>query len=1029
MKKTNVIQGNNLLQFTRLSILCCCMFLLLFTTNKVFATNSSFIQQDISIEGTITSTNGEPLPGASIVVKGTKIGAVSDFDGKYKLSVPQSSEIVLVVSYLGYVTKEAKYEGNSTINVTLEEDATGLDEVVIVGYGGVKKSDLTGSVSTVKAEEISAFPTNGIAQAIQGRTSGVQISSNNAGEPGGRIKVRIRGTTSINSSSDPLYVVDGFPGGIAPPPEDIASIEILKDASATAIYGSRGANGVVMITTKKGASGKPRIELNTSYSIQNVSKSYDLLNAQQMAEYINDVSVNNGSTIVYPDAATLGVGTDWQDLVFNTGSIKNHQISVSGGTENVKYYVSGGMYDHEGVIINSDYKRYNIISNVDITASKKFKFGANLYYKHDLNNGIRSQEDGGGSTPGVIGSALRFEPMLGVFNDDGVYNTSQLGAPYDNPVAVANELVNEYLGDNFQGNFYGEYKIIPELTFKTTLGFQTQNGRSGYYSPSILLQSQGVNGSGALSYSKNTDLISENYLTFTKDFGIHNLSIMGGYSYQSYKGNSNSARGTGFINDNGSYWALSQASNAQPPSAFYVDSKLASFYGRLNYKFSDKYLFTFNARYDGSSRFAKNNKWAFFPSGAFAWNVSNEEFLKNNETISQLKLRLSYGITGNQAIGSYQSLANFGSVLTIINGQIVNAIRPTSFENANLTWESTEQKNLGVDIGFLNNKISLTLDYYDMVTSDLLFSQPLPQYSGISSRLSNIGKVGNKGIEIGISTRNISTDKFKWTTDFNISTNKNEILELPNNNQDIRYGSGPGHMVGIGDTQILKVGEPIGAFYGYVYDGVLQSDSEALVGNFEQTAGGEKFKDLDGDGKITPNDRTIIGNPTPKFIWGLNNSFSYGDFDLNLFFQGSQGNDIYSYTLMELDLMGGYNNATTNALNRWTPTNTNTNVPIARSRGRVSSSRFVYDGSYMRLKNVAFGYSLPKEVLSTIKLSSVRFTLSAQNLFTITDYPGMDPEVNYRSFNTTSETNMNAGLDYASYPNVKSYTIGLKVGF
>lgn len=501
---------------------------------------------------------------------------------------------------------------------------------------------------------------------------------------------------------------------------------------------------------------------------------------------------------------------------------------------------------------------------------------------------------------------------------------------------------------------------------------------------------------------------------------------MAGYSYQQNENTSWVSRSNGFITDSGSYWNLSQGSLLQVPSSSITETELSSYYSRINYKLADKYLLTFTGRYDGSSRFAKNNKWAFFPSGAFAWNISEEKFMENSENISQLKLRTSYGITGNQAISPYQSLARFSQVLAIIDGNIVNAVRPSTVANNDLSWESTKQTNIGLDIGLFDNKITINTDYYVMRTSDLLFSRPLPQYSGYSSQLWNIGEVENKGFEFSISSRNIDKE-LTWDTQFNISTNKNEVLELPDND-DIKYGAAPGHMVGVESTSILRVGEPVGSFYGYTYDGVLQSDSEALPGNFEQTAGGEKFKDINGDGEITSADRSIIGNPHPDFIWGLNNSFTYKGFDLNIFIQGSHGNDLYSFSLMELDLMSGLNNATTNALNRWTPSNTNTDVPIAKSRGRVSSSRWIYDGSYVRLKNISLGYNLPDSFTSQIGFSSLRLSLSAQNLLTVTDYPGLDPEVNYRT-SGTANSNRNLGLDYGSYPNAKSVTLGLNIGF
>ena len=1007
--------------------------------NLIVISPTDNIAQQKTISGKITDENGEPLTGATVVVKGTTNGTVTDMNGNYTLQNITDEDVVLIVSFIGYSSKEVIADG-TTMDVVLQEDIVGLDEVVVVGYGAVKKSDLTGSVSQVKSEDIAAYPTLGVSQAIQGRAAGVQVQSNN-GEPGAGVKIRIRGGTSINSSSDPLYVVDGFPGGTLPPPEDIESIEILKDASATAIYGSRGANGVIMVTTKRGTAGKTLIELNTSYSVQNEINRFDLLNATQMAEYINETQINSGiepSNVSYPNPQSYGVGTDWQEEIFQPGGIQNYQLSLSGGNENVKYYVSGVVYDQTGIVISSDFKRYSVTSNLDLVASDKLTFGINMFASRSIKNGVRTQENSGGSNnAGVISAAFKFEPTQPVYDEEGNYTLATLNDPHDNPVALATELVNEDVADRLQSNFYGEYFFTPELKLRVMLGANIYNSRNGDYTPTTLNAARNRGGLGAINANKNTNLINENYLTYSKDWNNQSLSVMGGYSYQSFENSNWRARAAGFITDAGLFWNLGQGAELQTPSSGITSSELSSFYGRLNYKLLDRYMFTLNARYDGSSRFAKNNKWAFFPSGAFAWNVTEESFMQDVETIDQLKLRASYGITGNQAIGAYQSLAKFGSVLTIIDGDIVNAVRPTTVANENLTWESTAQTNIGADVGLFDLRLLLSADYYYMVTSDLLFSQPLPQYSGYGSLLSNIGKVENKGFELSVISRNID-GKLQWDTEFNISTNKNKVLELPNGN-DIFYNAGPGHMVGLGSTGVLREGSPVGSFYGYTYLGVLQSDSEALPGNPEQEAGGEQFADISGfddegdqdfipDGTINSADRDIIGNPHPDFIWGLNNTFMYGDFDLNIFFQGSQGNDLYSFSLMELDLMSGQNNATTAALNRWSVNNTNTNIPKAKPRARISSTRWVYDGSYVRLKNIALGYNFNRSLLSRIGLSKLRVYVSAQNLLTFTKYVGYDPEVNWRTGGSTN-SNRNLGLDYGSYPNVKSVTLGINIGF
>jgi TonB-linked SusC/RagA family outer membrane protein len=1000
--------------------------------NNLIVVSPSNDAKQGGVSGKVTDVNGEPLMGATVVVKGTTNGAVTDVNGNYTINNVPDGDVVLIVSFIGYTQQEIT-ASNGVADIILKEDIVGLDEVIVVGYGTVKKSDLTGSVAQVKSDDLIAYPALGVTQALQGRASGVQITANN-GEPGSTYKVRIRGATSINSSSDPLYVVDGFPGATLPPPEDIESIEVLKDASATAIYGSRGANGVIMVTTKKGTTGKTIIELNSSYSVQKEINRLDLLNKDQFVDYVTEVDPD------ILDGTIVGPGTDWQEEIFRTGQVQNHQLSFRGGNDEVKYYLSGVLYDQKGIVINSNYKRYSITSNIDVKASEKFSLGLNLFARRSVKDGVRTQEGSGGqSGTGIVAAAFQGEPTLPVYDDDGNYTISWLGDPNDNPVAIANERANEVIEDRLQANFFGEYAFLPELKLRVTLGSNINNSREGNYLPTTINAGKNVGGDGSINAAKYTALSSENYLTYAKTFGTHDISAMAGYSYQSTNNESWGARGQTFLTDAFLWWDLDGSSVWQRPSSGLTKTELSSFYGRVNYKFSNKYLITLNARYDGSSRFAKNNKWAFFPSGAVAWNVAEESFMEDAEKISQLKLRASYGVTGNQAIGPYQSLAKFGTVHSIQNSSVVNAVRPTDVANDNLTWESTAQTDIGIDLGFFDQRVYLVADYYYQKTTDLLFSMPLPEYSGYSSLLKNIGSLQNKGFEFTLSTVNIQGE-LNWTTDLNFSMNRNKILELPDGN-DILYTVLPGHMVGVGNTNILREGEPIGVFYGYVYDGVYQKGETILPGNFDNFAGGEKFKDTDGirddegdltgepDGKLTGDDRQIIGDPQPDFIWGFNNTLEYKGFDLNIFFQGSQGNDIYSYTLMELETLRGISNSTTEALNRWTPSNTDTDVPKADlSRGYHESSRWVYDGSYVRLKNLALGYNLPRSVVESIGIHGVRLSVSAQNLLTFTKYRGYDPEVNYNSEGSTNG-NRNLGFDYGSYPNAKSVTFGIRVTF
>ena len=991
-------------------------------------------QQKKAITGKITDKNGETVIGANIIEIGTTNGTVTDVDGHFSLSVEENANIR--VSYIGYLSQTINTSGKTSFDIILQEDTKTLEEIVAVGYGTMRKSDLTGSVASVKSQDLTAFPTIQAMQALQGRASGVHVQATN-GEPGADFKVRIRGAKSISSSSDPLIVVDGFPGVTMPVSEDIQSVEVLKDASATAIYGSRGANGVILVTTKSGRVGKAKIEFNSSYSVQNVLNKLDLLKTADYIDYVNEIEPGKLTGTDYED-------TDWQDEVFRQGGIQNYQLSISGGNDDSHYYVSGVIYDQKGIVIDSKFKRYSITSNLDLQALKNLKVGVKLFALREQRNGTVNMEGSGGAgQTGVLSATVLTEPTIPVYNSDGSYHSSFMtGLERDNPVAIAREMAIESEGDNLQANFFGEYQITKNLKFRSTFGAQTWSNRYGNYLPTTMYGGRSINGRGTIDGNRVTNLSNENYFTFSEKFSeIHDISLMAGYTYESSKSEFWRAQSENFLSDAFDFWNLSAGSNYRAPVSSLTESELSSFYGRLHYKLFDRYLLTFTGRYDGSSKFAKNNKWGFFPSGAIAWNIAEESFMDEIPQISQLKLRGSYGITGNQSIAAYGSLALMRTIPSVtIGNEVVNAVTPNTVANNNLTWEKTAQQDIGIDLGLFNQRISIVADYYYMKTTDQLFQVPLVSYSGYNNMWKNFGAVENKGFEFTLSTVNFNGD-FKWNTDFNFSRNRNKVLELPNG-ADVLRSVFPGHMVGIGTTNVLREGYPMGSFFGYIYDGVYQEGDTFLPGGgFEQVAGGEKFRDINGkqdgvltgqpDGQLNSDDRTIIGDPNPDFIWGLNNTFEYKGFDLNVFVQASQGNDIYSFTLFELELMQGFNNSTTRALDRWTPTNTNTDVPKATaSRSRISSNRFVYDGSYARLKNVSLGYQLPQSLLRGSGISYARIYLSGQNLITLTDYPGFDPEVNYlgsTGMGTTS--NVNLGYDYGSYPSAKSVTVGVQVKF
>ena len=977
--------------------------------------------QEKNVTGKVLSQDDNMgLPGVNILVKGTSIGGSTDMDGSYSITVP-SNDAVLVFSYLGFFTQEITVGSKATIDVVLAADSNELDEIVVVGYGAVKKSDITGSVSSVKAEELTAFPVLSASQALQGRAAGVVVQSNNGGEPGAPISIKIRGNTSISASSAALVVVDGFVGATMPQSADIKSMEVLKDASATAIYGSRGANGVILVTTKKGRAGKMAIELNTSYSVQSVSNQLDLLNADQFAAY---------QTAINPSYVKGSANTDWQDLIYTRGAVSDTQLAFSGGTEDVDYYVSGNYFNQEGVVINSGYERFSFLSNINAKISDKFKVGFNAVGGRSTKDGVSTQANSGGRGSGdVISIAYRFAPDLGIVDADGNYTFNSVGDDVDNPYAIAKESIDETVTDNYRANFYADYKIIEGLSFKTTFGFSTLNRTRGTFRPSSLLTTAGDQGGiAAIQNTKTSDILTENYLTYNKELGKGNLTALLGASYQKIKNERNAAGAQGFITNSVSYRNLGQGAVPLTPSSSLSETEIMSVFARLNYDYNDKYLLTFTARRDGSSNFAKNEKYAFFPSGAFGWKISNEDFLRDNNTVSNLKLRLSYGVTGNPSIAPYQSLASFRDIYAVVGDETVGAVVPNQLSNPDLKWESSYQSNIGVDLGLFDSRIAVSFDYYNIDTKDVILGDTsAPEYVGFlnSTALKNVGEINNKGIEITLTTRNFVNEDFTWTTDFNFSRNRNTVKKLIGG-EDIFLDSAPGHFLQ-DETHILREGEAVGQFFGYEYRGVNQGGTlPEGTASFNNAPGEELFTDINDDGVITTDDRKIIGDPNEDWTFGFNNSFRYKDFDLGVFFQGAVGGDIFSYTFLELASGGA--NATTEALNAWTPTNTNTNVPSAAVRGKRISSRFVYDGTYVRLKNLVLGYNLDAGLIEKMGIQNLRLALSAQNLWTITDYPGTDPEASYQS-SGAQNSNVNNGFEYGNYPNIKSVTFSLNFKF
>ena len=991
---------------------------------------------EVRVTGAVKDEKGEPLPGVNVIAKGTTTGTSTDADGRYALVV--NDDAILIFSFIGYQPQEMRIGSQTEINVSMVPDVTALNEVVVVGYGTVKKSDLTGSVATVGAKDIKATPIVDLGRALQGRTAGVLVTQNSA-SPGAAATIRIRGTGSVNAGNDPLYVIDGFPTDNINSlnPSDIASIEILKDASSTAIYGSRGSNGVVLVTTKRGKSGRSTVDFESYYGIQSVRHKIPLLNAEQYGEFINEARTNGGAPAYFdgssadrPLPSQLGNGTDWQDEVFQQAPIQNYQLTLSGGENKTRYAISGNYYDQEGIVLNSDFKRYTLRTNLDHEVSSRVSVGLSMQGAFTNSNAARTETDGGSSS-GVTNAAINFSPTFPVLNNDGTYYRDQgtlNGNLVDNPVGLANEVTNQYLTNRFLANVFLDIKIAEGLRFRTSWGADLNNWKNNYYATREIGLGAGNNGVASVSAGNLRNGLNENTLTYQKTFlEKHHVTALAGYTTQAYHTESVEANAVNFNDDFARFNNLGAGATLRAPGSSASDWGLISYLARVNYGFSDRFLATFTARRDGSSRFGPKKKYGFFPSGAVAWRLINEQFMQGQQVFSDLKLRLSYGLTGNQEIGDYSYLSFISNVRYPFGGsnpslQIGGV--PAGISNLGLSWEKNTQFDGGLDISFFKHRLSVTADYYIKTTSDLLFGVNVPQTTGYSTSLRNIGQVENRGFEFEISSENISRTDFQWNTGFNIAFNRNKVLAL-DGRPEFTDGAGSGHL-GVFNTVLMKVGEPLGNFYGRKVVGVFQSVAEVEASAQKTTAqpGDLRYADLNDDGEINDLDREVIGNGNPKFFGGLNNTFTYKGIELNIFFQGSFGNEILNFGRFDLYNLNGNNNQSADVLERWTPANPSNSLPRANVFGgnRILSSFHIEDGSYLRLKNISIGYQLPETVFGSLPLTAVKVYVSAQNWLTFTDYKGYDPEVS--RFGNSS---INQGMDYGGYPASKTLLIGLNI--
>ena len=982
-------------------------------------------QDLLTVSGKVLSDDGSPLAGATVGVKNANKSTATGNKGQFTLT-GVSRNATLVVSFTGYSKQEIAVNGESSYAVTLIKDEAQLSDVVVVGYGTQRKSQVTGSIASVKAADLVQTPIANVAQGLQARVSGLQITQNNAA-PGGNISVRIRGTNSINGSSEPLYIIDGIQvsneGGLndASPlstinPNDIESVDILKDASATAIYGARAANGVVLITTKRGKNGPTRVQLEGYTGVQSITKKINLLNASQFAQLENEIYNNNN----YPDPGSLGKGTDWQELVYRSASINNAQLSVSGGAEKTQFAISGSYFNQDGIIINSGFKRYSLHLSIDHKINDHFKIGTTIIGSQMINNGIptgSTSMDGAANYTSVVGATLGAPPTLKPYKDDGtIYSfVDQGGGRYSevvNPLGLA-EVFNQTTLRRNLANVYAEVKVIRGLTYRANFNIDLSNSLNDYYSPISIIAQANVNASSGTARKINVNaagLLHESILTYERLFGEHSLKITGVYAAQSNTTASNTINANGFPNDATTNEALALAAN-HTVSSQKTNEKLNSYMGRINYGYKNKYFLDLTTRYDGASKFGANNKNGFFPAISGAWRISQESFMQNQDIFSDLKLRLSYGMTGNAAaISPYQSLSLLSSGSNYqFNHVYTVGLSPIGIANNDLKWEKSRQTDIGLDIGILNNRINFVIDAYQKKTEGLLFIKALPLSSGYSSFQGNFASIENKGIELAINTR-IIDKQVRWNVNGNISFNRNKLTSLE---------GGLDEFV-LSPYSVLKVGQPLGIYKTYVFDGIYQTGETILPGQTSRI-GGTKLVDLNKDGQITSADQKITGNSNPNYIFGLSTDISYKNFDFSAFISGVQGNQLYNLSRYTFENPLGSRNVLAGLINRWSPSNPNNEYQNGSQGGRLPiSDRFLENGSYIRLKNITLGYKLP-----TIKwISRARVYVSGNNLFTITKYTGYDPEVN--SF---GGSNSLVGIDNLVYPAAKSFLIGLQLGF
>ncbi|MBK5721878.1 TonB-dependent receptor [Dysgonomonas sp. Marseille-P4677] len=968
-------------------------------------------QQSKEITGTVKDENSEPLAGVTVLVKGTTSGTVTDENGKFMIRVQNNQSITLIFSLLGFIVQEVKVGDKTEVHVMMQEDQKLLDEVIVVGYGTQKRSDLIGSVASVSQKDLGGRATLTVQDALQGKVPGVMVSQNN-GQPGSTPTVRIRGIGTLNNN-DPLYIVDGVPisnGADIINNKDIESIEILKDAASASIYGSRAGNGVIIITTKKGMSGKPTVFYDGNIGYHEASKQLDLLNAKDFA-MISDEALVNGGKDPYWKGSTGRADTDWQSKIFRKGLIHSHSVGVRGGKQDIRYYLAAGYDDQQGTLRETNYNRYSIKSNLDVNVSKRLIVGMNLSYLYSTSLDI---EQGANS---VLMNAVRMPATVPAYNEDGT-----LGYPVgnegdgQNPIGYAKRSKSRSNSARGLVNIYAKYEFFKGLLLHSNFSADIWNGDYSRFSPTFN-EGNAKNQIASLSesYSKNKNITFENTLSYNKTLDkAHQISALIGQSIITFDEKSTSASKKGFISNDENMRYFNAGTEQDQVSGSRGDWALLSYFGRVNYNFDNRYLFQFNVRTDGSSRFGPNNKWGVFPSVALGWRLSEEKFLKNTNWLSNLKLRASYGALGTMPSSYYgfTSSLNQSKYILGTSQNVVIGYHPGSTNNDDFKWETTYQTNAGVDVGLWDNKLSFTIEYFNKYTKDILQTLPIPGIAGTGSSLTNIGEMRNRGVEVTVNYTN-QINGFNYYISGNIATLNNKIMKLFDNDAPISSGNCR-----------TEVGRSIGEFYGYVTDGLFQNQAEIDAYKLQPLAkpGDVRFKDTDGNGKLDAEDMDFLGSPIPSVTYSLNLGCDYKNIDLSLSLLGVGGNKIYYSGRSYLINGGNTFNKSTEILNRWQKEGDKTSIPRVSVTNANDNFRrsdlFIEDGSYLRLGNIQLGYSVSSQWLNKIGFQTMRMYISANNLVTFTKYKGYDPEISISNA-------LNGGNDQITYPVPRTVLFGL----